>query len=487
MLAQPLRPQDISTPINTGVKTDNHGPAPTTIVNLKTSKEGVNEDVMGQFLQLYTYNHGLSLFKLDDGISHSTIADEIQTAAGKIIEAIPWLGHRVIREGTRSGFSGRYRAAEWPGDSPQRSFIRIKDCTELCPSYDELVAAQAPTKMLDGKVLCPVPGFPMPYSVEEFGDPPVCLVQVNFIKGGALLNFSNQHNVMDGTGMFKIITLLASVLNGDPISAETIEQGNRNPATAVPLYGSGEQIRDHSWLKWSGKLPPTESSPRPAKWCQLRFSRKAAQTVKATASDRNGYDSTVPFISSEDAIIALYWKCLARFRIKDGVDASRPSRMLRAIDSRGVLKVSHSFMGQLVYYSRTFLTLDELQTLPLSTIACSLRKNLTNDNTEFSVRSYATWLSKVPDKSTLIYCGPADRTTDVSCSSMSNASLLFEFGRLGQPKYIRRPQLPPVPGTLYFYPPDATGDLNILVCLNDEEMKELAADELWGPATEVIG
>lgn len=486
MLAQPLRPQDISSPVNIGVSTDGQGTSATAIRS-EPCKEPIYEDVMGQFLQLFTYNHGLALFKLDEGISHATIADDIRIAAAKIIKAIPWLGHRVIREGARPGFSGTYRSAEWPGDSPQRSFIRIKDCTELCPSYDELAASQAPTKMLDGQVLCPVPGFPMPYKVDELGDPPVCLVQINFIKGGALVNFSNQHNVMDGTGMFKVITLLASVLNGDPISAETIDQGNRNPATAVPLYGPEEHIRDHSWLKWSGKLPPTNSSPRPARWSQLRFSRKAAQKVKAIASDRNGYDPTVPFISSEDAIIALYWKCLAKFRIKDGVDASRRSRMLRAIDSRGVLKVSHSYMGQLVYYSRTFLTLEELQTLPLSTIACSMRKNLINDNTEFSVRSYATWLSKVPDKSTLIYCGPADRTTDVSCSSMANASLLFDFGRLGQPKYIRRPQLPPVPGTLYFYPPDISGDLNILVCLNDEEMEELAQDELWGPATEIIG
>lgn len=486
MLAQPLQPQDVWKTMDAELPTASQSGSAADGFH-GTREEPVYGDVMGQFLQLFTYNHGVALFKLDDAIPKEITINDVQEAAAKIMDAIPWLGHRVIRERAQPGISGRFRSAEWPGDAPQRSFMKFKDCTELCPSYDELIAAQAPTKMLDGHILCPVPGFPVPYDIEKLGDPPVCLVQVNFIKGGALLNFSNQHNVMDGTGMFKVVTLLASVMNGEEISAETVEQANRDPATAVPLYGPHDTLRDHSWLKLTGRPLPIVSSPRQARWAQVRFFRKAAQQVKALAFDPVGYDPSVPFISSEDAVIALYWKCLAGFRVKDGVDPTRKSRMLRAIDSRGVLGVSHSYMGQLVYYSRTFLTLEELMTLPLSSIACSMRKNLINDNTEFSVRSYATWLSRVPDKSTLIYCGPADRTTDISCSSMANASLVLKFGRLGEPKYIRRPNLPPVPGTLYFYPPDASGDLNLLVCLNDAEMEELKANELWGPATEVIG
>jgi hypothetical protein len=486
MLAQPLLPQDVGNPPHANMTTASHENN-ATAESYRAAEEPIYEDVMGQFNQLFTYNHGVALFKLDEAIPRATVTEAVQKAATKIMEAIPWLGHRVIRESSQPGVSGRFRSAKWSGDELQRSFLKFKDCTELCPSYDELDAAQAPTKMLDGQVLCPVPGFPMPYDFEKLGDPPVCLVQVNFIKGGALLNFSNQHNVMDGTGMFRVVTLLASVLNGEEVPSETIEQANRVPGTVIPLYGPRDSIRDHSWLKLTGKPLPLVSSPRPARWAQVRFSRKAAQQVKSLASDSVGYDTSVPFISSEDAIIALYWKVLAGFRVKDGVDPTRKSRMLRAIDSRGVLDISHSYMGQLVYCSRTFLSLGELMKLPLSSIACSLRKNLITDNTEFSVRSYATWLSQVPDKSTLMYCGPADRTTDISCSSMANASLVHNFGLLGQPKYIRRPNLPPVPGTLYFYPPDASGDLNLLVCLNDAEMEELKDNELWGPATHVIG
>lgn len=486
MLAQPLQPQDAGKSLN------GQATATSDFKHIADELDPVRQeptyaDVMGQFLQLFTYNHGVALFKLDETVPRNKVIEEFEQATAKILEVIPWLGYRVVREGVCDGFSGRFKSTEWPGDSPQHSFVRFKDCTGLCPSYDELVAAQAPAKMLDGGLLCPVPGFPMPYDIAEHGDPPVFLVQVSFIKGGALVNFSNQHNVMDGTGLFRVITLLASVMCGEKIPAEVIKQANRDPASVVPLYGPNDVIRDHSWLKATARPLPTTSSSRTARWTQLRFSRKIAQRVKTIASDPAGYDPAVPFVSSEDAVISLYWKCLAGFRVKDGVDRRRSSRMLRAIDSRGVLGVSHSFMGQLVYYSRTFLTLEELITLPLSSIACSMRKNLINDNTEFSVRSYATWLSRVPDKSTLIYCGPADRTTDISCSSMANASLVFKYGTLGEPQFIRRPNLPPVPGTLYFYPPDASGDLNLLVCLSDEEMWELNNNDLWAAATQIIG
>ena len=486
MLAQPLQPQDVGKNFNGQLSTASDDRV-FADGSYQTPNKPVYADVMGQFLQLFTYNHGVALFELNETIPRDTVVKEFEQAAAKILEAIPWLGHRVVRQGVRDGFSGRFKSAEWPGESPQRSFIKFKDCTELCPSYEELIAAQAPAKMLDGGLLCPVPGFPTPYDIAKHGDPPVFLVQVSFIRGGALVNFSNQHNVMDGTGLFRVITLLASVMCGEQIPAEVVEQANRDPASVVPLYGPNDVIRDHSWLKATARPLPTMSSPRTARWTQLRFSRKIAQQVKAIASDPVGYDPAVPFVSSEDAVISLYWKCLAGFRIKDGVDPMRSSRMLRALDSRGVLGVSQSYMGQLVYYSRTFLTLEELTTLPLSSIACSMRRNLINDNTEFSVRSYATWLSRVPDKSTLIYCGPADRTTDISCSSMANASLVFRYGSLGEPKCIRRPNLPPVPGTLYFYPPDASGDMNLLVCLNDEEMEELNNNELWAAATQVIG
>jgi trichothecene 3-O-acetyltransferase len=471
MLAQPLQPHDVL-----------KEKAPKII--LEPKEEPIYQDVMGQFPQLMTYNHGSAIFKLDEGVSRDTVVRDVEDAVAKIVGKIPWLGQRVVREGASQEHSGSFTVAPWPEGETNHNIVRVKDCSDLCPSYDELIAAQAPVQMLDGNVLCPVPGFPGRYDESKLGPPPACLIQINFINGGAILTFSNQHNVMDGTGIFNVIMLLARVMNGKDVPDSAVIQGNRDPSTAIPLYPAGVPIRDHDYLR---ARPITTPPLDPAKWAQIRFLKQAQSHVKALANEEAGYDSSVPFISTGDAVCALYWKCLAKARIARGQDPASVSRISRAIDSRAAMKIPMSFMGQLVYSSRSYLAHHELADLPLSTIACVLRKNLNNDNTEHSIRSYATYIAREPNKMKLTYAGPCNRATDISCSSMATAALVLRFGVLGEPVYIRRPNLGPINGCLYFYPPEVSGDLNLLVCLNDYEMEALKKDELWGTSTEFIG
>jgi hypothetical protein len=449
------------------------------------AEEPIYQDVMGQWPQLKTYNHGTALYKISDDISRESIVKELEDAAAKIVAKIPWLTHQVIHEGARPGHSGTFKTAPWPEHLPPNSLIRVKDCTDLCPSYDELAAAQCPVQMLDGKIICPVPGFPMPYDEATMGPAPACLIQINFIKGGALLTFSNQHNVMDGTGIFQVVALLSRTMNGKDIPQEAVEQGNRDRATVTPLYGPGVAIQDQPHLKAPSQ--PYAAPLAPAKWAQIRFLKKTLPKLKALASDPEGFDKSVPFISSGDAVSALYWKCIAKARVANGQDATVKSKFSRAIDSRAVLGVPTSFMGQMVYFSFSWLTYQELIDLPLSTIASRIRKDLNNANTEFAIRSYVTYIAGVPDKTTLAYAGPFNRAVDISSSSMAQAALVLKFGSLGVPEYIRRPNLLPMPGNLYFYPPEASGDLNLLVCLNAYEIEALNADPLWGACTEFIG
>jgi hypothetical protein len=144
-------------------------------------------------------------------------------------------------------------------------------------------------------------------------------------------------------------------------------------------------------------------------------------------------------------------------------------------------------MGQMVFTVATYRTYGELLALPLATVASLLRGDLNGANTEHSARSYATFLAGEPDKTKITYAGPFDRGTDVASSSMAQAALVLQFGRLGAPEFIRRPNLIPLPGTLYFYPPESPGDLNLLVCLSDEEISGLKEDEIRWKCTEVIG
>lgn len=449
------------------------------------------QDVLGQYPQLKTYNHGTALFRMSDETSREAVIEELETATAKMISKIPWLADQVVHEGKQPGHSGTFKLAPWPSDLPPNTLVRVKDCTDILPSRNEILAAQGPARMFDGNVICPVPGFPMTYDEAKIGPAPAVVMQVNFIKGGVLLTFSNQHNVMDGTGMFQFLALLSTVMRGAEIPPSAVEQGNRDRRTVVPLLGPDEPIRDHSHLR----APPPSQAPQspppmpksPASWAYVRFLKKSVPKIKAMATDPAGFDKSVPFISSNDAVSAFYWQRLAMARVHNGQDPEAKSKFSRAIDARHAMGVSTEYMGQFVYFSATWLTYRELIDLPLSTIASKMRKNLNDVNNEWSVRSYATFIAGVPDKMTLAYGGPFNRVTDIGSSSMAQAAVVLKFGILGVPELIRRPNLAPIPGTLYFYPPEASGDLNLLVCLNKQELGALNADPEWAPCIEFIG
>ncbi|THX95958.1 hypothetical protein D6D02_05931 [Aureobasidium pullulans] len=449
-------------------------------------EQPIYADVLGQWPQLKTYNHGSALYKAIN-IPREEIIREWEVAADTLTAQIPWLIERVVHDGITTGNTGRFYTAPWPTDLPPNKLLRFKDCTELLPGYQELHDLQLPIQSLDGKIICPTPGFPLSYNEEEMGPAPACIIQLNFIKDGVIVTFSNHHNVMDGTGLFNVIGMMALLLSGKPLPQEAIEQGNRDRATVVPLYPDGVTIKDHSYLHAIQLPPPPPASGPVAKWLAVRFKKSALSPLKALASDPEGFDKDVKFISSGDAVSALYWKTLAGIRVKQGMNPKASSKFSRAIDARPAVKVPMTFMGQMVHSVPTYFTHEELIDLPLSTIASALRKDLDATNNEYSVRSYATFIARHPDKSKLMYTGPFNRQTDIASSSMAQASLVLKFGLLGMPEFIRRPNLFPIPGTLYFYPPDVSGDLNLHVCLRDFEIEGLQADPLWGKAAELIG
>ena len=449
------------------------------------------QDVMGQYPQLKTYNHGTALFPLRDDTSREAVTEAIEAAAAKIAAKIPWLAEQVVHTGKTEGYTGNYGLAPWPSDAPPNTLVRVKDCSDICPSHDEILKAKGPAFMFNGAEICPVPGFPMTYDEAKIGPAPAVIIQLNHIKGGYLLTFSNQHNVMDGTGMFQVIGLLATVMSGGDISPSAIEQGNRDRKTVIPLFDPNEKMRDHSHLlapvPSQTPSPPPTPPKAPATWNYFRFLKTSIPKIKAMATDPQGYDSSVPFISSNDAVSAFYWKRLATNRVLNGQDPTAMSKFSRAIDSRTAMGISTEYMGQMVYFSATWLSFQELVDLPLSTIASKMRKNLNEVNNEWSVRSYATFIAGIPDKTKLLYGGPFNRFTDIASSSMAQASLVLKFGILGEPELIRRPNLAPIPGTLYFYPPEASGDLNLLVCLGQQDLEAMKTDAEWGPCVDFIG
>lgn len=449
----------------------------------------IYEDVIGQLPILSTYNHGTLGFKVDDDTRRPMVIIALQAATGKLTEVFPWLSGAVINEGSGPGNSGIFKLIDWPvtASSPN-PVLHVRDHTDTLPSFAELMKKKAPCGLIDGKLVAPYPGFPESYKGTIDNPAPILAIQANFVKGGLLLNFSTQHNAIDATGMMQIIKLFSLAMQGVNFTDSAIMEGNRDRTRVIPLMAPGDPIKDHTHLRrpidFSPPPPPVpDQIPR---WAYFLMDGSAVPMIKFKAETDDGYEPSVPFISSNDALSAFYWKCLADVHVLHGKSRNTTSKFLRAIDARKAMGVSPEYMGHMVYHASTQMTFGLLQKSDLGTIACQLRNDLNAVNNAFSVRSYATYIANTPDKSHIMYGGLFNGYTDVGASSVANDDFFHSFGLLGKPEFARRPNLAPIPGCIFFMPIE--GDkLPILVCLRDEDMNGLKKHPLWNMYTEFIG
>ncbi|KAI2642647.1 transferase family-domain-containing protein [Xylaria nigripes] len=452
-------------------------------------------DVVGQFPQLKTYNHGVLIFRLANNASHNDIVTALREALLYIISRIPWLGECVVYEVQDDG-TKLCKTAPFPPTVHDKGILIVKDYSNVLPSYEELDRLGAPVSLLDGKLICPVPGFPLSYNETDVAHPPVVILQASFIKNGLLLNFSNQHNMVDGVGIFSFLSCLSIAMQGKEIPQSLIDQANLDRGSVIPLFDPGQSLRDHGHLIRSPNTSNVgsrlASSPRTSRWALFRVLQKKIPAIKLLANKKEEFVDSVKYISTNDALCAFYWKRLAAVRLANkSVDSSSRSKFLRAIDARSAVGVPLGYMGQMVYHAATFFTYHELASpeLSLAMVASRIRADLNESNTEWAVRSYATFLAGVSDKSTLLYGGGFDPILDVGNSSMAQLDFTgLDFGILGKAEYLRRPNLSPAPGVMYILPPEGHDrDLPILVCLSDDDIEGLKADDEWGQVTHYVG
>ncbi|KAI1645172.1 transferase family-domain-containing protein [Daldinia loculata] len=454
------------------------------------------QDVIGQFPQLKTYSHALAIFPLNPGVSQDSVVAALKDAISQIISKIPWLGEQVVHEGQGLGNSGIIRTRPLPSGISGGDILYVRDCTNLCPSYEDIIQRGGPLSSLDGNILCPFPGFPMGYDVEKMGFAPVVAVQASFIKGGVILNISNQHNMVDTSGVFVFNSLLAIAMQGKDIPQAYVDQANIDRTKVIPLLDPGQPIRDHSYLLKSAftptPAPPLKLPASPLKWACFRVFQKAMPKIKAAASIKDEFDSSVTYISSNDALCALYWKRLAAVRVANGsVAPSSVSKFARAIDVRAAVGCPPGYMGQMIHHAITRFSYRDLASpeLTLSTIASRLRAELNQSANEWAVRSYATFVAGVADKGELVYGGGLNPALDVGSSSVSQlVTGLVDFGVLGKPTLMRRPNLAPFGGVMYVLPPeDESQYLPVIVCLSERDLEGLRQDKEWGAATQYVG
>ncbi|KAI1098444.1 hypothetical protein F4804DRAFT_350382 [Jackrogersella minutella] len=446
------------------------------------------QDVVSQFPFLNGYSNVVYGFQLASNTSRDAVVAAIQAAVDKLTSQVPWFGYQVEPVSRGPGKSDILKPKPWPADAPVNEIVRVKYCDDLLPPMAQLSRAGVPIGMLDGKILAPWSSLPQYHGI--VGPVPVISIQISFIRGGLIITLSAHHTIIDGTGIAQIARLLATVLNGDEIPASYLEQANRDRNRVVPLIPHGHPVKDHSYLRRPQGWVPTAPASPPT-WCSFKLSVSALATFMELASS-----SPSQLTSENDVICAFYWKRLTAVRLARGLSTNTSTRFSRTIDGRGALGVPFSYIGHLVYHSAARLTMGQVVSMPLSTVAQTLRRELNAANTQWGVRSYATFLAREPDMSSLLYGGVHNPNTDVGATT---PSISLGFSRetssnmpdtwgplLGRMRFMRRTKAAPIPGSFSFISPE-NNMIPIIVCLPEEDLNGLKKDDEWRQYVKYVG
>lgn len=430
-------------------------------------------DLMGQFPILNAYTHIAFGFELPYNVDRDAVVSALQTGLDRLIELIPWLGYQMGRK------SGVLTTIPWPEDVP-RVLLHVKNCDDVVLPMGQLLAAGVPISKLDGKVLSPWPGLPQPHGIT--GPVPVITLQANFVSGGVIVNFSSHHTVMDGTSNFQVPKLLAAVLSGEAIPEAELQQANRDRSRLIELIPRNEPMKDYSHLR----RPPGYQFSLPASppiWCN--FKMPVASLAKLAKSAR---DPSRP-VTEDDVLIAFFWQRLCAVRLARGIPPDTVSKISRAIDARRALGIPPTYLGAQVHMAITRLPLGQVASLTLLQAAQVLRREMAQANTPWAIRSLATFVAREPDRSVLLYNGTHDGNTDVGATSSLGTSQVRppHWGLLlGECRFFRRSNGPPIPGSFSVYSPER-GAILMCTCLPADDLEALKKDALWKQHTRCVG
>ncbi|KXG49013.1 Transferase [Penicillium griseofulvum] len=439
-------------------------------------------DIVSQFPILNAYTQLLFGFKLPADVDRDAIVASLQDGFDKLRAEIPWLGWQVARE---SGPNGILKAMPWPADVPKER-IRVKNCDDLVAPISKLVSAGVPIHMLDGSVLTPWPALPQPRGLDS--PDPVVAMQANFVQGGLILNLSTHHTIIDGTGIYQFVNLLALVMSGKKIPAADLEQANRDRSRVIPLIPRTEPVKSYIHLRrppgytWA---PPSS----PPMWCYFKIPVNAlARLIKSVKDDPLSNKPGSMMVSDNDIFSAFAWQRLCAVRVANGQPPERSSKLGRAIDGRMALGVPLTYMGHMVCHALVRLPLGQVAKLPLPQLAQVLRRELNQANTPWSIRSYATFMAREPDTSSLLYGGTHDARADLMVTAVGQATPLpASWGPLlGRSCFFRRPTAAPIPGCFIINETEGAF-IPLTLCMPEEDIIGLKKDPVWKQYIRYVG
>jgi hypothetical protein len=449
-------------------------------------------DILGQQPLLKIYTQICSCFSLADPASHPEIVNTLTTGLQRLSASFPWVAGQVVNEGSIPGNTGIFKIKALES-IPQ---LIVKDLRHdlSIPTMAALRRADFPISMLDETIIAPRNTLPGSYGESVSDSEPVFLVQATFITGGLILCLNASHMTMDMTGQGQMIRLLSKACHGEQFTSEELSSGNLARRNLIPLLGDSykpgaELARQIISPTPSHPVPSDTNEQRPkCTWAYFDFHSTSLSALKSLAT------KTIPlscnFVSTDDALSAFIWQSVIRARLPR-LNPKVLSTFARAVDVRQYLDIPKTYPGLLQNMTYHAYMAEKLADEPLGGIASQLRSAVDPKTSSlgYRTRCLATLLSRSADKRAISFTATLDPSVDVMFSSWAKIDcygLDFNLG-LGLPEAVRRPRFVPVEGLVYLMPRTPDGDIAAAICLREEDMERLRADEKFALYGRYIG
>lgn len=264
------------------------------------------------------------------------VISQLETALDTLCAHFPYLAGRVTLDESTRAFVIRNTTPH--RRRPTVVFRdRTKDDGDLddddnARSWEHLTRLDWPQSLMSESIYSPV-------YVNKGRNPQVedrdavLTIQVTALDGALAVNVVGHHQVMDGTGQERVTWMLHNVMRrvaGDDdapdLTDEEIRLGSIDRRRTVSLLDDAWQPLPNTPFFSKGSPPSMAAFASPSRRVNIRFTQKSAVRLKRRAAA--DLLPECPYISTDDALVALIWTSVARARGKRLRRRRRPVRWL---------------------------------------------------------------------------------------------------------------------------------------------------------------
>lgn len=268
-----------------------------------------------------------STYKLDDDVDRDLVIDNLCKGLQKTTTEYRFLGGHVF-EGS-NGKSFVKRSPAWPTLTLHINHLEDTDF----PSYSDLERREFPFSDLNERHMAPDFTLPAdPKTAPPDTGLPTILAQLNFIRGGLILGTALHHQCVDAKGVDVVLARWAAntrALFHPGIPAPAFDPACLDPTpmsstTPLPPERIPEVERRIRSFKYVPVLPHSGEYAAPVQLAQSIFHlpRSRLAALKASAVPSSETESADKWVSTNDCITALLWRCMTRARLPSPSAAS---------------------------------------------------------------------------------------------------------------------------------------------------------------------